>query len=171
METEAVAFIWDGAAMIPLDRFRALARRQFRPGQEYSLQVWRGRSDKSHNHYFACIKTGWLNLPEETADAFPSVEYLRKWCLIKEGYAEQADHVCESDEAAAALAVTIRKLDRYAVMQRHGNVLTIWTAVSQDHVSMGHEEFQRSKDRVLGRIADLCGIPVAQLTKNAKTNA
>ena len=30
MKIEPVAFIWDGAAMIPLERYRGLASRQFR---------------------------------------------------------------------------------------------------------------------------------------------
>lgn len=175
METEAVAFIWDGSVMVPLDRFRALARRQFRAGQEYSLIPHKGRSEKSHAHYFACIKTGWDNLPESVAysqktgeQKFPSPEYLRKWCLIKEGYADQTDHVCEDDEAAVRLITMVRKLDPYAVMSRSGNVLTIWNAQSQDHASMGHEAFQKSKDAVLGRIAAMCGITIAELTRNAK---
>jgi len=168
---EACGFVWDGSAMIPLDRFRALARKQYRPGQEYSLQVWRGRSDVSHAHYFACIRTGWDNLPETIAARFPSPEYLRKWCLVKEGYADQTDIVCEDDQAAAKLMTMIRKMDPYAVMRHSGNILIVWSAQSQDHASMGHEEFQRSKDKVLGRIADMCGIPLGQLTKHAGKEA
>jgi len=36
---------------------------------------------------------------------------------------------------------------------------------------MGHELFQKSKDDVLGRIAQMCGITMKELTVNAKTNA
>jgi hypothetical protein len=165
-----IAFVWDGRSMVPLDRFRPLAQRQFRPGIEYALVPHRERSDKSHSHYFACIKKGWDNLPEGTAEAFPSPEYLRKWCLIKEGYADQVDHVCETETAASKLIALIRKMDPYAVMRRSGSVLTIWTAQSQDHASMGHEEFQRSKDKVMGRIANMCGISMEELARNAKND-
>lgn len=201
MSLEPVAFVWDGAAMIPLDRFRPLCRKQFRPGIEYALVPWKGRSDKSHAHYFACIKTGWDNLPEQYAGKFPSPEYLRKWCLVKEGYADHTDYVVPDetqgfhgfvsklitiirrldpraaipelpegmDEDFTAKLITMsRKMDPYAVVTRSGNVLTIWTAQSQDHASMGHDEFQASKDKVLGRIANMIGISVSELTKHGK---
>lgn len=171
MKPEAVAFICDGRSMVPLDRFRPLFNRQFKPGREYVLMEHRGRSDASHNHYFACIKKGWENLPEDTAHRFPTPEYLRKWCLIKEGYADQVDHVCEDEKALGELVALVRKLDPYTVMQASGNVLTIWTAQSQDHASMGHEAFQTSKDRVMGRISNMIGISVTELARNAKENA
>jgi hypothetical protein len=91
--------------------------------------------------------------------------------LVQEGYADQTDHVCEDDDAAVKLITLIRKMDPYAVMRRSGNVLTIWTAQSQDHASMGHEAFQQSKDRVLSRIAQMVGCTLKELTVNAKTNA
>lgn len=171
MKTEACAYIWDGRAMVPLDRFMPIARRQFRAGQEYALIEHRGRSDASHNHYFACIKKGWENLPEAVAPRFPTPEYLRKWSLVQEGYADQVDHVCETHEAMAELIALVRKLDPYTVMKSNGLVLSIWTAQSQDHASMGHEAFQKSKDDVMGRIALMCGITVKELAKNAKENA
>lgn len=171
MKIEPCAFIWSGREMVPLDRFRALANRQFRAGQEYALVPHQGRSDASHNHYFACIKKGWENLPEDIAARFPTPEALRKRCLVWEGYADQVDHVCEDDQAVEQLVLLIRKLDPYIVMQRSGNVLTIWTPQSQDHASMGHEVFQESKTKILERIANMCGITLAELTTNAKESA
>jgi hypothetical protein len=168
MPMEPVAYVWDGAAMIPLDRFRTLCRKQFRPGTEYALVPWRGRSDGSHKHYFACIKTGWMNLPERYDNKFPTPEYLRKRCLVWEGYADHTEFPCPDEAALGILIALIRKADPYAVMQREGLLLHIWTAQSQDHASMGHDAFQASKDKVLGRIAQMCGISVAELTRNAK---
>ena len=109
-----------------------------------------------------------LRVCEELARRFPSPEYLRKWCLVKEGYADHTEYPCETDEMASRLITMVRKMDPYAVITRAGNVLTIWGAQSQDHASMGHEIFQQSKDKVLGRIAMMCGISVAELTKNSK---
>lgn len=171
MKIEPCCFLWDGRAMIPLDRFRALANRQYHAGTEYVLIDHKGRSEESHRHYFACIRKGWESLPGKYDGKFPSPEALRKRCLVWEGYADQTDHVCEDDEAAAKMITLIRKLDPYAVMTRSGNVLTIWVAQSQDHASMGHEEFQVSKTKVLERIANMCGITLKQLTDNAKENA
>jgi len=171
MKLEPVAFVWDGAAMVPLDRFRPLARRQYHPGQEYALIPYRERSDASHNHYFACIKKGWLNLPERMAHRFPTWKHLRKRCLVWEGYADHSEIPCVDEDAMAKMIAAIRKADEYAVMTRDGLVLNIWTANSQDHASQDHDEFQKCKDRVLGRICQLCGITMKELTANAKTNA
>jgi hypothetical protein len=171
MKAEPVAFVWDGSVMVPLDRFRPLAQRQYKPGQEYALIEHLGRSDKSHAHYFACIKKGWENLPERFALRFPTPEYLRKRCLVWEGYADHTQIVCPDAQSAAALVTLIRKADPYTVMKLDGLVLDIWTAQSQDHASMGHEAFQKSKDDVMGRIAQMCGITVKELAINSKTNA
>jgi hypothetical protein len=152
--------------MVPLDRFRTLAGRQFHPGQEYVLVNWRGRSEKSHAHYFACIKTGWDNLREDIAGRFPSPEYLRKWCLVKEGYADETNVVVDDEEQAAKLALVIRKMDPYAVIRIQEAVVTIWRAQSQDHASMGWDAFQESKTKVLERIALMCGLTLKELTKH-----
>ena len=103
---EPVAFVWDGAAMVPLDRFRPLARRQYHPGQEYVLVQHLERSDLSHRHYFACVRTGWENLPEQMSDRFPTPEYLRKRCLVWEGYADHTEMPC-TDEQSMALLITL----------------------------------------------------------------
>lgn len=173
---EPVAYVWDGSSnMVVLDRFRALARRQYYAGGEYVLVPYKQRSKESHDHYFACIKKGFDNLPEKWTyhkngkRRFDSPMHLRKWCLVKEGYADQTDVVCTTEEQAAGLVTAVRKMDPYAVMQWDGKIMSIWNAQSQDHASMGHDEFQLSKTRVLERIADMIGISLAQLTKNAKT--
>jgi hypothetical protein len=171
MKLEPVAFVWDGAVMVPLDRFRPLARRQYHPGQEYALVQHLDRSDASHRHYFACVRKGWENLPERMTERLPTPEHLRKRCLVWEGYADHTEIPCVDEESMGRLIAVIRKADEYAVMTREGLVLNIWNAQSQDHVSMGHDAFQRSKDAVLGRIAMLCGITVKELTVNSKTNA
>ncbi len=171
MKLEACAFIWTGREMVPLDRFRRLAERQYHAGQEYVLIDHKGRSEESHRHYFSCVRKGWESLPQEYDGKFPSPEALRKRCLVLEGYADQTDHFCEDDEEAAKLIILIRKFDPYAVMKRSGRILTVWVAQSQDHASMGHKEFEASKTRVLERIAHMCGISLKELTDNAKENA
>src|SRR6266480_4140613 len=109
MKLEPVAFVWNGSVMVPLDRFRPLARRQYHLGQEYALVPHLERSEASHNHYFACIKKGWQNLPERMAGRFPTTESLRKRCLIWEGYADQTDIPCTDEEQLARLITVIRK--------------------------------------------------------------
>lgn len=175
MKPEAVAFIWDGRAMIPLDRFRPLANRQFRPGTEYALIPHQGRSAKAHGLYFKCVEVAWQNLPEEwqrrrdsNTERFPTSAHLRKWSLIQEGFADEHTMVCESEEKAREVAALCRSLDGYAVIEVSGNIVTVWTAQSQDHHHMGHDAFQRSMDKVLGRLSTMLGITISDLTENAK---
>lgn len=154
--------------MVPLDRFRNLAKRQYKTGQEYVLIDHKGRSEESHKHYFASIRKGWENLPEDDAKRYRSPEFLRKWCLVKEGYADHVDHVCRDDDEASHMIMLVRRLDQYAIITRASNILTIWFAQSQDRASMGHKVFEESKARVLECIAAMCGISLEELTKNSK---
>jgi hypothetical protein len=168
MKVEPVAFIYDGRSMVPLDRYRELANRQFRAGTVYALIPHRDRSSVSHRHMFASIKKGFDNIPEALANRWKSPDHLRKWCLIQEGYADELTHICANVNEAKSTAALIQTIDEYAVIKRTGNILTIWTAQSQDENHMGHDEFQESKTKILERIASMCGISLEELTKNAK---
>lgn len=177
MKIEAVAFVWSGREMVPLDRFRMLANRQFRPGREYALIPHRGRSEKAHGLYFKCIQTCWENLPDQwrrsrdnNHERFPTSEHLRKWALIQEGYADEHTLACESEEKAREVATLARSLDGYAVIRVSGDIVIVWTAQSQDHHHMGHDDFQRSMDKVLGRLSSMLGISIDELTDNAKAS-
>lgn len=177
MKIEPIAFVWDGRSMVPLDRYRTLAIRQFRPGREYALIPHQGRSMKAHGLYFKCVEVSWQNLPEEwqrnrasNTERFPTAEHLRKWALIQEGYADEHTMVCDSEEKALEVASLARALDGYAVIRVSGNIATIWSAQSQDHHHMGHDDFQRSMDKVLGRLSTMLGITIADLTENAKSS-
>lgn len=177
MKIEPVGFIWDGRSMIPLDRYRALANRQFRPGKEYALIPHQGRSAKAHGTYFKCVEVCWQNLPEHwqrqrdsNMERFPTAEHLRKWALIMEGFADEHTMACDSEEKAREVAALCRSLDGYAVIRVSADVVIVWTAQSQDHHHMGHEDFQRSVDKVLGRLSDMLGISTDDLVQNAKAS-
>mgnify|MGYP000028188545 CR=1 FL=1 len=169
MKVEPCAFIWDGGAMIPLDRYRGLASRQFRPGTEYALIPHRERSDKAHGLYFKAVELAWKNLPEEYTGRFPTSEHLRKWALIKEGYADEHAMICDNESKAQATASLCRALDGYAVIRVNGPICTVWTAKSQSRHAMGHEAFNESMNKVLEHIADMLGISSQQLTEEAKS--
>jgi hypothetical protein len=168
MKIEPVAFIWSGREMVPLDRFRKLAERQYRAGTEYVLVDHKGRSEESHRHFHACVRKGFDNLPEQYGEKILSPEHLRKRCLVWEGYADHTEHLCANEEAMASMILMVRKMEPYAVMKQEGLLLHIWVPQSQDHASMGHKEFETSKQKVLERIASMCGISLEELTKNAK---
>lgn len=177
MKAEPVAFVWSGREMVPLDRFRALANRQFRPGQEYALIPHQGRSDKAHGLYFKCVETAWLNLPEHwqrrpdsNRERFPTSNALRKWSLVQEGFADEHVTVCETHEVAMQVAALARTLDEFSVIQVSENIVTVWVAQSQDHHAMGHDAFQDSMAKVLSRLSDMLGIATDDLVQNAKAS-
>lgn len=169
MKIEPVAFIWSGREMVPLDRFRLLAGRQFRPGHEYALIPHRPRSDKAQGLYFASLLLAWENLPERYDGRFPTAEHLRKWSLVQEGYADERVQVCQSEDQAREIGKLCRELDSYAVIHVASDVLTIWTAQSQDRHHMEAAVFNESMQKVLERVAHMIELSVDELTENAKS--
>lgn len=176
MTIEAVAFIWSGREMVPLDRYRALASRLYRPGVEYALIPHQERSTKAHGLFFKAIEVAWQNLPEQwqrrpdsNRQRFPTSTALRKWALVCEGFADEHVHVCDTNADAMQMAALARMLDEYAVIKVSGDVVTVWVAQSQD-ATMGKEEFQRSMDKVLGRVSHMLGISIDELCDNAKAS-
>lgn len=170
MKIEAIAFVWSGREMVPLDRFRPLANRQFQPGKEYALIPHQPRSAKAQGLYFKAIEVAWQNMPHQYDGRFPTSEHLRRWALINEGYADEHTMVLDSHEKALEIASLCRSLDGYAVIRVRGNITTIWAAKSQSPHHMDHDDFQRSVDKVLGRVAHMLGISIDELTDNAKAS-
>lgn len=156
-------FQWDGEVMKPVRPTQRLCDVQFTVGEVYSLQPIERRSAASHKHFFAAIHEAWLNLPEHLAERFETDEHLRKYALVKSGFADQQQIVCSSNAEALRLAAFIRPIDTYAVVSVEGRVVTRFTAKSQSMAAMGKEVFQRSKDAVLDYIAGLIEVQPREL--------
>jgi protein gp37 len=73
--------------MVPHRRFKSACDAEFVVGDVYQMVVQEQRSMRSHAHYFASVNEAWLNLSESDAERFPSVEHLRKFALIRTGFA------------------------------------------------------------------------------------
>ena len=166
MTTSPVIFEWDGEHMVPLPRFHNLVNDQFVVGQTYKLAEVEDRSMRSHNHFFAAVKDGWMNLHEDYADRFPDPESLRKWALIKTGYRDERTIVASSKAEAQRIAAFTRPMDQHAVVVVREAVVIVWTAQSQAVRAMGRERFQQSKTAVLDEIAKMARVPPDQLTRN-----
>lgn len=164
-------YTWDGSVFAPLPRFAERARKQFEVGKRYPLVVHEERSGVSHRQYFAAVHEGWNQLPESIAHRWPSSEHLRKWCLVRAGFADEQSIVCDSEERAQEVAAFARPLDGYAVITVKGPVCAVYRAKSQSHRAMNKAEFQASKQAVLDLIADLCGIDAETLSSNANRAA
>ncbi|WP_288579782.1 hypothetical protein [uncultured Methylobacterium sp.] len=162
-----VEFAWTGDAMQPLGRFRGLCDRQFVIGESYILTELEERSSKSHAHFFACVRDGWSNLPEDLAGRFPSPDHLRKWALIKAGFRDEVSFVASSKAEAARIAAFLRPVEDTAVVRVKDAVVIRWTAKSQSMRAMGKDDFQRSKDAVLAVIDELIGTASGTLSREA----
>lgn len=161
-------WIWTGSVMKPATPYTGgQAAERFETGSRYMLVEHVDRSSKSERHYFAVIREGWKNLPERLGTRFPSPEHLRKWALIHAGYRNERTFACETPEEAARLAVWLRQAVPYAVLIVSDDVIIEHTAKSQRRRAMEKDEFQASKDAVLGIIAGMVGVTVEDLSSNA----
>jgi hypothetical protein len=156
-------YTWDGEALVP--RHPALCDRHLTVGEEYCLVEHHERSRRSHAHYFSCIHAAWLSIPEHLADRFPTSEALRKFALIKAGYADERSIVCASKAEAQRVAAFVKPMDTYAVVVVKEAVVSVFTAKSQSTKAMGRKVFQESKVAVLEYVADLIGVTPEALAR------
>lgn len=156
-------FTWQGDGFTPLPRFAKQCDRDFVIGETYRLAEIEDRSQKAHNHFFAALHEGWLNLPEHLAERFPSEEHLRKWCLIRAGYSDSQTFTCASKAEALRMAAFIRPIDEFSVVTVQEATVSHFTARSQSKRAMGAEEFQKSKQAVLDIVANMIGVAPAAL--------
>lgn len=149
---------WDGEAFVPHRRFQRACDADYVIGQPYQMVVQEERSARSHRHFFASINEAWMNLDDDLAERFPTSESLRKFALIKTGFANSRQIVASSKAEAQRLAAFIRPCDEYALVVVKDAVVTIYTAQSQSLRAMGKDEFKRSKDCVLDYVSNLIGV-------------
>lgn len=169
-------FTWNGEGFDVKPRFQKLADQRYVVGEDYLMEAIEVRSMRSHNHYFACVHEAWLNLPERLSDQFHSETQLRKYALIKTGFAKKAQYVANSKADALAVADLVGQLvtpeDAYAIIVTTGTIVTVFTAESQSMKAppngMGPKRFQESKVAVLDYLADLVGITTEELNRVAK---
>jgi hypothetical protein len=159
-----MSFTWNGEAMIPM-RAKA-ADKEFVIGQRYWLEEISDRSWISHRHEFAWIKQAWDNLPESFAEMFPSPEHLRKAALIATNWHRETIIDAGSRAAAARVAAYARGEDEFARVVVRGSTVVIQKARSQRMHGldrMDKTEFQKSKDDILGWIAELLNVEPERL--------
>lgn len=153
-----IAFRWDGEAMYPIKAHARRAGAEFVVGETYTMTPVEERSAQSHRHYFACIQQAWANLPDVALEQFPTSEHLRRFALIKTGFADRREIVASSKAEAMRLAAFVRPMDGFAIVTVEGCAVTVWTARSQSMRAMGKPEFQRSKTAALEYLAQNLGV-------------
>lgn len=154
-----IPMMFDGEAFRPLPNFLRAARLHYGAGEVVPLLPHEGRSKRSHDHFFAVVHEAWKNLPESQTERFPEDDALRYHALILTGHCNAVATVCMFKTEAARLAEALmQRSAEYAIVTVNGKVVTRYTAKSQSLKAMGKEAFQKSKDDVLGFLANMLGV-------------
>jgi hypothetical protein len=167
VKLQPIPFTWSGDAMVPHPRFKLLCHRQFTVSNEYVLAIQEEISGPSRRHYFAALRNAWMNLRDEDSLRFPTEGHLRKWLLIKAGFAEERTIVCDTKRDALNLAKAARSLDGYAVIVVSEKVVKIFNALSQG--KMSKQEFQASKNATLDLASEMIGTDVRELKRQGES--
>lgn len=163
-----ITYVWTEKGFAPSNaRFMAMARERYGLGEIVTLDEVKSRSGRSHDHYFAAVHEARQNLPEAAAERFPTDEHLRKYALIKAGYADSRSVVTASRAEALRVAAFIGGMDPFALVSTEGATVTHWTAKSQSMKAMGGKVFQESKAAVLEVLASLLGVTTDDLERAA----
>jgi len=119
-------------------------------------------ADPARRRYFAIIRESWQNLRPPWSDMFSSSEALRKYCLIKAGWCDTTTVVAGSRKAAQDVAEAMRRLDRYALVEIRGDVLTIHVAKSQTRRHQPKALFVPCAEQVYRILSEMLGTDVEQ---------
>lgn len=158
---------WNGEieAFVPLPHFVKRCNATLVDTEIYRMVVQEERSDISHRHEFAWLKTAWLQLPEDIADLYPSPEHLRKRALIQGGF--YTEEIIDAGSAAAALRVAayVRGHDEFALVIVRGSIVIVRHAMSQSYRSMDRKKFRESKTAIIEIVSAMIGVQPAELEK------
>lgn len=159
-------FRWDAEKSVMVPLRPGHADQQYVDGEEYRLGIIEERSTNSHNHYFAAITEAWRNLPEALSERFFTPEHLRKYALIRAGYANVMELVASTRAEALRFADYVRKIDEYAVVTVKDRTVQRFTAKSQSVRAMGKPEFEDSKRKVLEIVSSMIEVKPETLAEN-----
>ncbi len=153
---------YDGNVFTPMARYKHRCDQQFATDNvtTYRLVIEEERSEKSHRQYFATVRDAYLSLPENLGERFINADHLRKWCLIKTGWALVQEQELDTPHDAEIVTGFIRRREPYSVVVRRGCVVVVYTAMSQSKNAMKKEPFEKSKHDVLDLIDSMLGVPL-----------
>lgn len=169
-----VGFTWDerDQVMRLLPRFGNLAAQQYRDAQVYRLVVVDDeRNMKSHAHYFAALNEGFKTISERYAGRWDSVQHLREWLLIREGWYNETEIDCGTEKNAQRqlqyCTQQIQRRGHYTQVFISGSKIIFRDAKSQSREAMDRDTFERSKRDVLDALTHLLDVSRAELDKAA----
>jgi hypothetical protein len=158
-------YVWQSGAWHPLPYYRARAEHEHGEGEVARLERIEHRSQASHNQFFAWIQDIYNTLPEGYRGRWPTPDDLRYWILTYTKFCTREEFVCSSRAEAVRWARNLA--GKYHRVEIEGNTLVGYTAVSQSRRSMSKRAFQESKDAVATACAQILGVPVEELQREA----
>ncbi len=171
MSAPLITWRWDGEGMVPEGpAARRKADESYVVGECYRMSAEDLRSWISHQHQFAWLNEAWLSLHDRYSIEpwAQSPDHLRKYALVRSGFAKVRIYACKYKAEARRLAATIEELDEFAIVSVDGRTVTKFTAESQSMQAMGGKRFQQSKAAVLEFIAGLLEVDPATLEQQGK---
>lgn len=166
MSAKPVTFIWSEAekTMRPFGvGMERRASEYYGDGEIVRLAEPQDRTQQSEGHYFAVLHELWQSVPEKLRgeeEWAESEEHMRKFALIKTGFYNVQEYPCDTAVEAKKWAARLKPMDEYSLVTVNGTVVRRFTAKSQSRNAMpGKGEFHDSKQKVLGYLADLIGLP------------
>lgn len=115
-------------------------------------------ADPARRRYFAILRDVWQNLRPPYSQMWPSSEHMRKELLCRVGWCDTRQVAAGSKSAAQNIAEAMRGLDRYAIVEVRGDVITIHTARSQSRKMQPKQQFLECAEQVYRLIEELTGI-------------
>lgn len=172
--------------MVVNPRWREIARRMFKDGEDYALEEKLERSSAQHKFYFVSIKNAFTNLNKETLDLLKTPNHLRQWALIATGWYDERQVGGLSLAQAKRMAVTVAALlrsntdDDYVeiIVRRNRDEsdrldgtanLIVRTPKSQSRDAMDRETFKKSCEDVLDVLAGAINVTRRELEDSGKT--
>lgn len=120
----------------------------------------RDHSDAARRRFFAIIREVWQTLPDHLAQQHVSAEHLRKAALIHAGWCDSKTIAAGSKTAALEVAALSKHLDRYAIANVSGSVVTVFTARSISKRACPKAQFMPLSEKVYTWLSQLVGSDV-----------
>lgn len=163
----------EGEFRVPSSFWAKRADKAYVIGEVYKLAEFEDRSLSSHNHEFAFVAEAWKNLPERYSDEpwAQSPEHLRKYALIRCKFCHTTTYPCATEGEARRWAKNLRPLDEYSIVKRVGNVVYVFTAMSQKMRGLGAMDkatFQASKQAIMDFLDDLISVERGTTAREAQ---
>lgn len=125
------------------------------------------QSDAMRRMFFATLRDIWMNLHDRERANYPSSEAFRKAALIHTGWCDTQMTVCGSNRAAHEVALLVKTIDRYAIVQVEGPVIRVYRARSMAKRPCPKKVFHDVADKALTWANAQIGVTKQQMERAA----